>query len=107
MRPPIYKNKTNIFQLEIKVNGVAVNISTDTVTLYMDKDLGNTTPAVTLVGDVATSGATGIVIFELTPTISNIEIGKYFIQAVWTLFGEARSFVVLDDEISVRDVVKI
>ena len=46
-------------------------------------------------------------IFELTPAISNMEIGKYFIQAVWTLFGEARSFVVLDDEISVRDVVKI
>ena len=40
MRPPIYKNKTNIFQLEIKVNGVAVNISTDAVTLYMDKDPG-------------------------------------------------------------------
>ena len=107
MRPPIYKNKTNIFQLEIKVNGVAVNISTDTVTLYLDKNLQMTTPAITLAGDVATSGASGIVIFELTPTLSNKEIGRYFIQAVWTLFGDTRSFIVLDDEINIRDVIKV
>lgn len=106
MRPPIYKNTTNIFQLEILVNGVAANISTDTVTLYMDKTLGATAPAITVVGDVATSGASGIAIFEITPTLSNKPDGRYYIQAVWTLDGETRSFIVLDDEIDIRDTVK-
>jgi len=106
MRPPTYRNKSYLFRLEIIVNGTPANISTDTVTLYMDKTLGSTTPAITVVGDVATLGATGWVIFEITPTLSDKPSGRYYMQAVWTLDGETRSFVVLDDEIDLRDVVK-
>lgn len=106
MRPPIYRKKTNIFQLKISVNGVPVDIRSDTVTLYMDKDLSVETPAITVVGDVSTSGLNGIVQYEITPTLSDQPKGRYKIQAVWELAGDERTFIVLDDEIDIREVVK-
>lgn len=104
---PIYKGKTYQFKLEIKINNIPVDISNDTVTVYINKTYNAATPLITANADL-TEGASGIADFEFTPAQTNGLAASisYHIQAFWKPFGTTREFAVLDDSIQVRPVIK-
>lgn len=65
---------------QIYYNNVTPDISADTVTLILQRDPAT---AVSFAGDVLTSGASGIVVFELTEVDTDLEPGIYQYELVW------------------------
>lgn len=102
---PIYKNKSYKFSLTISVNDVPVNISNDQVIAYVNKDWNADTPQITANADL-TEGSTGKATIEFDPTQTDLLPGTYKIQVVWKLQSSSREFIVLDDTIKIKSVIK-
>lgn len=102
---PIYKKKTYQFNLEILLNKIPVNILNDSVTVYLNKTYNDDTPLITAEADL-TAGASGIAAFELSTTDTDIPTGNYYLQAFWKPFGTTREFLVLDEAVKVKAVIK-
>ena len=101
----IYVKKTWLFDITIEVNGSAVDITPDTVTVYIDKSKTRATPSIEKAADVATEGASGIAKFEITPAEMAIKPGTYNVQVIWQLVS-GRKFVVYDSTQEILELVK-
>lgn len=101
----VYTKKTWTFDITITVDGVAPDISGDTVTVYLDEDLSRPSPTVEQNADVTTSGASGVAKFTIAEDAMNINPAVYQMQVVWTL-SSGDKFVVYDSTQEIKPVVK-
>lgn len=77
-----------VISRQIYYNDIAQNITGDAVTLILQRDPASA--SVSFVGDVLTSGASGIVVFELTEANTDLDPGVYQYELVWdsVAYGE-------------------
>ena len=76
-----YKGISKIFNVTITYNGSNPDISSDTVTFYLHDE--DDTEVLSEEADVATSGASGIAIFNLTPTELDLDSDSYICTILW------------------------
>ena len=106
MLNPIFKNKSYQFDITIKVNGIPTDITADAVTVMIDKSVNVDTPKLLKNADVS-GGTEGLAVFEFTPAETTVlESGNNIIQIVWELVGGERKFIVYDDQIKIKPVIK-
>lgn len=101
-----YPGTTVSFSLTILVDSVPPNVTTDTVTWTIKaKNKPDSQALLIASGDVATSGATGIVLFSLTDEqTATLPSGTYVSDVVWrTAAGE--EYVVLKQNIVILERV--
>lgn len=81
-----YPGTTKNFSVAIRFNGTTPDITADTVTFFMKRSPDDTDGAAAIVkaADVATSGATGTALFELTPADTAVPPRGYHYDIVWT-----------------------
>jgi hypothetical protein len=76
-----YKGTTKKFYYPIPGSP---NIINDSINIYFaENEAGNSEFVLTASADVLTSGSSGISIFTLNPTITNISASNYFYEVVW------------------------
>lgn len=89
--------ETKRFKITLKIDGVAQNITADTVTfrLKAKSDDPDDAALVTVNADVATSGASGIAIFEIMPAATHRRMPgiEYHCDIVWAIDSSTRRFV--------------
>ena len=104
--PNFYPGTTLSWEGRILQNGAAVDIRADSVTWTIKKrGLHDAQALIIVAGDVATSGATGIVLFSLTnEQTAPLGTGTYVSDIVWrTAAGE--EYVVLNQNIVILERV--
>lgn len=104
--PDFYPGTTVRFTLTINLNGTAADVSADSVTWTIKKrGLPDSQALIIVTGDVATSGATGIVLFSVTDEqTAPLAAGTYVSDVVWrTAAGD--EYVVLRQNIVVVERV--
>ena len=77
-----YEDASKIFNVDIVYNGSAPDISSDTVTLYLFDEDGS--QSLSKNADVATSGASGTAIFNITPAEMDLTPKQYTAVVKWT-----------------------
>ena len=82
---PIATGTTRKITYTISFEGSAPDITSDTVSLTIKSARSDTDANAKLAknADVATSGAIGKAIFNLTPTDTEIDPGKYVYDVIW------------------------
>jgi|SaaInlStandDraft_4_1057021.scaffolds.fasta_scaffold37390_2 hypothetical protein len=84
----IPRGTTRSISVEITISGSNPDISGDKVTLTIKSDKGDADPGVLQEdADVTTSGASGVALFDLSTTDTDIEPGRYEYDIVWYLAG--------------------
>ena len=80
-----YINNTNNFTVTIEYNGVAINITNDTVRFMVKENIDDTDAqaVINVTADVVTQGANGIAIFNLTSAQTDIDPGNYWYEISW------------------------
>lgn len=98
-----YEGTTKQFQVTCKINGAAVDITADTVTFRMKtaKDDKDTDAVLTKVADVASQGANGIAVFELSEIETKVAPETYYCDIEWDRSND-NEYVVYDDQITVK-----
>ncbi len=97
-----YPGTSKDFTCTCKINDVAQDITSDAVKFRM-KTLPNTLDAsasLTIVADVATSGAAGIAIFALSASDNELTVGEYYADIEWVL-ADNTEYVILNQKIKV------
>ena len=84
---PIYPGATKRFSILCKINDVVQDVTSDTLTFRMKSNESDTDlqAILTKVAEVASQGASGIGIFNLTPGDTSVltEGTTYFYDIVW------------------------
>lgn len=78
--------ETKRFRAVCKIGGSAENITADTVTFYLKRNVSDSDDDAVLVkdADVTTEGANGIALFHLTPTdTASVDPGPYYYEVKW------------------------
>ncbi len=77
------------FSIILKIEGVAQNITGDTVTFRMKSARDNTDAAadVEKAADVATQGAAGIATVSLSNSDTDVAVGRYYCDIEWVTSG--------------------
>lgn len=102
----IYKGRTYQFDFIVKVNGIGVDITNDSVVVQIDKKFNQETPLIEKEADID-AGQNGLARFELTPEeTAELTSGTYLIQIHWIISGNERVFTVYDSKVKVRSVIK-
>ena len=100
-----YPHTTKKLSATCTIGGVAQNITDDTVTLTMKLAKADADSAVVLTStaDVASQGADGIALFDLSPALTTIapHVG-YFCDITWVRNGGAE-YVIYSDVVTVLD----
>jgi hypothetical protein len=101
-----YVGTTKKFTVTCKIGGEAKDITGDTVTFTVktNKDDADSAAKIQEDADVASQGADGIAIFELTPTITEIAPGDYHCDVQWVRSGGAE-YVLLSQAIKALERV--
>jgi hypothetical protein len=101
-----YQGVTFNFTVTCKIDDVAQDITSDTVTLTFKRRItdADTAAVIKKNADVATQGASGIAIFSLGPSDTNVPAMTYQVDIQWVLNGGAE-YVLYRDEIPVYDRV--
>ena len=101
-----YRGTTKNFTVSVTMDGVAPDISGDVVTLTMKTNKNDADAAAILqeTADVATDGANGNAIFELTPAVTNIVVGDYSADVKWEL-ATGEEYILLEQGLRVRERV--
>lgn len=88
-----------------KKEGVAQDITADTVTLTIKTAKGDADAAAELQedADVTTYGGAGIAYWNLTPAQTAIAIGSYFVDIVW--YDDSKEHIVYDKAIKIKERV--
>ena len=97
-----YPGTSKAFTCTCKINDVAQDITSDTVTFRMKTlpNLVDGSAALSLAADVATSGASGIAIFELSASDNGLTVGEYYADIEWVL-SDNTEYVILNQKIKV------
>ena len=101
------KGESKNFSVLCKIDGVAQNISGDTVTFRMKSAKSDTDANAVLskAADVVTRGATGYADFTLAPAdTAAVSVGNYYCDIEWVLLGGAE-YVVFDGTIDCEERV--
>jgi len=98
--------ETKRFTITCKIDGVAQNITSDTVrfTMKSNRSDSDASAAIQKDADVATQGSSGVAIFTLTPTDTDVSPGSYFCDVQW-IRSDGSEYVVYDGRISVLERV--
>lgn len=101
-----YPGTTKQFAIKISRSGSVVDISGDIVifTLKQRRSDPDSDALIRKHADVATSGATGLAIFELTPGETDIAPRQYYYDVFWRL-PDGSEFVILSGAINVLERV--
>jgi len=85
------KGTTKGFRVTFLLDGVAQDITSDTVIFTMKKDVDqpDEKAAIVSTADVGTEGADGVAIFTLSKTETNIDPDTYHYDIQWQLAGGA------------------
>jgi len=88
-----------------KKEGVAQDITSDTVTLTIKENKSDADAAAVLQddADVVTYGVTGTAYWNLTPAQTDIDSGTYYVDIVW--YDGAKEHVVYDGTITIMERV--
>jgi hypothetical protein len=97
-----YRGTTKAFSGQITFNGAHPDITADTVTLRMKKNIddSNDDAVLTKEADVTTSGATGIPRFSLTKSDTDIDERYYHVDIEWNRSG-GQEYILHKQKISV------
>lgn len=100
-----FRGTTKEFTVTITKDSVVQDIASDTVTVRFknNKDDTDANAVIEETADVATDGANGNAIFKLLHAITNIPIGRYFIDITWV--DGVDEFVVYSNEIQIIERV--
>jgi len=81
-----YEKSTKEFQVSFIKDAVSPDITLDEVRLFVKANKTDTdaNAKVNKIADVSTAGASGVALFEITPTESTLTVGKYWYQIIWT-----------------------
>lgn len=101
-----YVGTTKEFSVTCKINGVAQDIRSDTVTVRLKANKTDTDANAVLSknADVATQGASGVALFTLTTSDTEITPDRYYIDIEWVLAGGAE-YIVYNDKINALERV--
>ena len=91
--------RVNITRKDVEGTTTTPDITLDTVTVYIYKDI-DSTPEIIKNADVATYGATGGALFTLLNTETDISDGRYTAQVWWYLAGGTQ-YKVYDGKLTV------
>lgn len=98
-----YPNTSLRFQVTLKIDGTAQDISSDRVTFRMKrlKSDRDAKAVITSKANVTTSGASGIAKFEVQPNASrHLRPGTYHCDILWEIASNDRKFIAYDDRIA-------
>ena len=97
-----YPGTTKVFTVTCKINTVAQNITSDTVTFRMKTgpNVSDANASLEIAADVSTSGALGIAIFELAAGSNTLAPGKYWADIEWIL-ADTSEYIIVDQKITV------
>ena len=100
-----YTGETVEITVLCKKEGVAQNITADTVTLTMkeDKSDADSSAVLQVDADVSTYGAAGTAYWNLTPAQTALTVGTYYMDIVW--YDGTKEHIVYDKSIKVLDRV--
>lgn len=100
-----YVGETVEITVLCKKDGVAQDITGDTVTLLMKENKSDSDAAAILDSDadVATYGSAGIAYWDLTPTDTDIDVGTYYIDITW--YDGTKEHIVYDGSVKVKERV--
>ena len=81
-----YPNSVIPFKVTVKYDGAAQDIRNDTVTVYIkaNADTDDSNALITTTADVSTQGESGIAIFELTQSQTDVPDQGAWCKIVWT-----------------------
>ena len=101
----IYRGETAEITILCKRDGVAQDITGDTVTMTIKeyKSDPDTGAVLQVDADVASYGASGIASWKLTATQTDIDTGNYYIDAVW--YDGTDEFVVYNGTVNIIERV--
>ena len=107
---PFYQGETFRFQITLKIDAVAQDVSSDTVTFRVKKSAADLDSAALIdaTADVTTSGSSGIAIFEVPPQATKrVPPGTYVCDIVWALdtSSSTRVFVAYSGTVECRQRV--
>lgn len=94
---------TKNFSVTVTVNALPIDITADAVRILLksDPDDLDANAVVDEVADVATSGATGIALFKLAPTVTDaVAPAKYAVEIKWSRAAPVEEHVLYSDEIA-------
>ena len=102
-----YQGTTKVFSGTISFNAAAPNISGDGVKFLMKKELTDTdaNAAINSAANVATAGASGIYTVTLSKAVTDIPVGIYHYEIIWTLASTAE-YVLEQDVVTVLERVE-
>ena len=99
-----FEDSTKEFSVTVYYDDTAQDISSDTVTLFLKQSKNDTDANVILEedADVTTSGATGIAIFSIDTTESDIAVGSYYYEILW-ITSASKEFVIDQGIVNVKN----
>lgn len=103
-----YPNSTLRFQITLKIDGTAADITDDKVSFRMKRNKSDRDvhAVITKKGNVTTSGSSGIAKFEVEPNASrHLPVGTYFCDILWEIASNDRKFIAYDDTIALLERV--
>ena len=100
-----YTGETVEITVLCKKEGVAQNITADTVTLTIKEDKSDADSSAVLQedADISTYGAAGTAYWNLTPAQTAIAVGTYYMDIVW--YDGTKEHIVYDKSIKVMERV--
>ncbi len=101
-----HRGSTKKFTVTLSVDGVVQDITLDAVLVTLKKEKDDVGTVIAKLADVATSGASGLALFTLSTTDTDIAVRRYFIDILWTLAGGDK-FVIYDTQIEVLPRVSV
>lgn len=102
-----YKGTTKKFEGTITLNSATPNITADTVKFLLktEKEDTDVEALINESADVTTKGADGTYVFNLTKTITDVEVGKAYYEIVWNL-STGEEYVLGESTIEVLERVE-
>lgn len=101
-----YPGESKRFTVTITLNGTVQDIRSDTVTLRIKRRRADADSVALLskAADVTTQGASGVAIFDLDTSDTNLPPGRYPLDVEWVLSGGAE-YILYDSAITVKERV--
>jgi hypothetical protein len=101
-----FRGVSKDFNITMQENSVEQDITSDTVVLYIKTRRGDADGSAILTknADVTTQGASGIAVFALTSSDTDISTGVYYMDITWNRTG-GKEYVAHDQIIKVKERV--
>jgi len=96
------------FQVTLKIDGTAQDVSSDRVTFRMKRNKSDRDvhAVITKKGNVTTSGSSGIATFGIEANASrHLPTGTYYCDILWEIASNDRKFIAYDDTIALLERV--